>query len=208
MNEMLVTVKAEERIFMIKNVALSFIEAENFKVENIHIFEIMNAEWVPENIILRRPKISKVAKMAANCFLKHENPFWYDPNTRMLDRINVMKLKYVDQRFGLGYKPKKDDYKRVTKINRGARMTKIEGREPEEEEFIILPLQTTFPKLTQVIRSDNEILKITNLYTSALECEDRAYWGGKSQSGGWDAVVIVYTHRRWNPCKILCEEFG
>ena len=44
MNEMLVTVKAEERIFMIKNVALSFIEAENFKVENIHIFEIMNAE--------------------------------------------------------------------------------------------------------------------------------------------------------------------
>lgn len=44
MNEMLVTVKAKERIFMIKNVALPFIEAENFKVENIHIFEIMNAE--------------------------------------------------------------------------------------------------------------------------------------------------------------------
>jgi hypothetical protein len=54
-------------------------------------------------------------------------------------------------------------------------MEKIEGQELEEEELIILPLQTTFPKLTQVIRSDNEILKITNLYTSALECEDRAY---------------------------------
>jgi hypothetical protein len=86
-----------------------------------------------------------------------------------------MKLKYVDQRFGLGYKPKKNDYKRVTKIKRGAKMAKIEGREPEEEELIILPLQTTFPKLTQVIRSDNEMLKITNLYISALECEDKAY---------------------------------
>jgi hypothetical protein len=126
-------------------------------------------------MILRRPKISKVARMASNCFLKHENPFWYDPNTTMLDRINVMKLKYVDQRFGLGYKPKKNDYKRVTKIKRGAKMAKIEGREPEEEELIILPLQTTFPKLTQVIRSDNEMLKITNLYISALECEDKAY---------------------------------
>jgi hypothetical protein len=58
-------------------------------------------------MILRRPKISKVAKMAANCFLKHENPFWYDPNTRMLDRINVMKLKYVDQSLDLDINPRK-----------------------------------------------------------------------------------------------------
>ena len=69
-----------------------------------------------------------------------------------------MKLKYVDQRFGLGYKPKKDDYKRVTKIKRGAKMAKIEGRGPKEEELIILPLQTTFPKHTQVIKSDNEMI--------------------------------------------------
>lgn len=44
MNEMLVTIKAEETIFMTRNVALTFIEVENFKVENIHTFEIMNAE--------------------------------------------------------------------------------------------------------------------------------------------------------------------
>jgi len=38
----------------------------------------------------------------------------------------LMKPKCADQRFGLGYKPKKDDYKRAIKIKRKARMTKVE----------------------------------------------------------------------------------
>lgn len=43
-----------------------------------------------------------------------------------------MKLKCAEHRFGLGYKPKKDDYKRVVRIKREARMAKIEGLEVEE----------------------------------------------------------------------------
>jgi len=58
----------------------------------------------------------------------------------MLEWVNVMKLKCVDQRFGLGYNPKKDDYKHVTMIKRETRMVKIEGMKPEKEEFIIPPL--------------------------------------------------------------------
>ena len=30
----------------------------------------------------------------------------------MPERVNLIKLKAADQRFGLGYKPKKGDYKR------------------------------------------------------------------------------------------------
>lgn len=52
----------------------------------------------------------------------------------------MMKLKCVNQRFGLGYNPKKDDYKHVTMIKRETRMVKIEGMKPEKEEFIIPPL--------------------------------------------------------------------
>jgi hypothetical protein len=107
MNGMLITVKAEETVSMIKNVAIPFIEAKDCRDGNIHAFEIMNTEWVPEGVVLKKPRIPEAAKMVARCFLKNGAPFQNNPKTEPI------KLKGVDQRFGLGYKPKKDDYKQV-----------------------------------------------------------------------------------------------
>ena len=75
MNEMLVTVKAEETMSMIKNVAIPFIEVEDCKDNNIHAFEIVNTDWVPENTVLRRLRISEAARMVAQCFLERGIPF-------------------------------------------------------------------------------------------------------------------------------------
>jgi hypothetical protein len=44
MNEMLVTVKAEETLSMIKNVAIPFIKVEDYKDNNIHAFKIVNTD--------------------------------------------------------------------------------------------------------------------------------------------------------------------
>jgi hypothetical protein len=71
MNEMLVIVKVEETVYMIRNVIVPFIESEDWKDKNIHAFEIMNVEWVHKNTVLRRLKISESARMAANCLLKY-----------------------------------------------------------------------------------------------------------------------------------------
>ena len=68
-------------------------------------------------------------------FLKNRAYFQYNP------KIGPIKLKSVDQRFGFGYKSKKNDYKRVAQIRKEARMARIEGREQEEKEFVIPPLQ-------------------------------------------------------------------
>jgi len=111
MNGMLVTVKAEETVSMMKNVAIPFIETEDCKDNNIHAFEIVNTDWVPENTVLRRPRISEAARMAAQCFLERRIPFQYNPITRVPERVNPIKMKGVDQRFGLGYKPKKVDHR-------------------------------------------------------------------------------------------------
>ena len=73
----------------------------------------------------------------------------------------------MDQRFGLGYKPKKDDYKWVAQIRKKARMARIEGREPEEEELVIPPLQVSFPRATEVIRSG-----IMDLHINTLESQE------------------------------------
>jgi hypothetical protein len=55
---MLITVKVKEIVFMIKNVVVPFIEVEDCKDENIHAFEIVNVEWVPEGTVLRKLKVS------------------------------------------------------------------------------------------------------------------------------------------------------
>jgi nucleoside-diphosphate-sugar epimerase len=139
MNRMLVTVKVNETVSMIKNnVAIPFIEVEDCKDENIHAFEIVNTDWVPENTVLRRPRISEVARMLAKCFLERGIPFQYNPITRIPETVNLMK--YADQRFELGYKPKKEDHQWATGKRRERRMARIEGREPEEEELEILHL--------------------------------------------------------------------
>jgi len=107
MNGMLVTVKVEETVSMIKNMAIPFIEAKDCKDGNVHAFEIINTEWVPENMILKRSKTSEASRMATKCFLDSEIPFQYSHITKISERVNLIKKKYVDQRFGLGYKPKK-----------------------------------------------------------------------------------------------------
>jgi hypothetical protein len=65
MNGMLVTVKAKETISMIKNVVVPFIEAEDCNDEYSHAFEIVNIDWVPENTVIRMPRISGAARRAA-----------------------------------------------------------------------------------------------------------------------------------------------
>ena len=49
--------------------------------------------------------------MAAKSFLKNKIPFPYDMEQGRLEWMGIVKLKAVEQRFGLGYKPKKEDYK-------------------------------------------------------------------------------------------------
>ena len=154
-NGTLVKVKAEETLSMIRNVSVPYIEAEDCKDGNLHAFEIVNTEWVPENTVLRRPIISDTARMIAKCFLKHGLPFQNDPITGNLKRVNMMKIKAADQRFGLGFKPKKDDHKRAARIKRERRLARMEGKKLEEEDIVIPPIHVSFPKLAYVMKPEN-----------------------------------------------------
>jgi hypothetical protein len=64
-------------------------------------------------------------------------------------------MRCADQRFGLGYKPKKEDHRWAADRRRERRMVRIEGREPEEEKLEIPPLMVSFPKATYMMQPDN-----------------------------------------------------
>jgi hypothetical protein len=42
---------------MVRNVVVPFIEAEDCRDGNLHAFEVVNTEWVPENTVVRKPEI-------------------------------------------------------------------------------------------------------------------------------------------------------
>ena len=48
--------------------------------------------------------------MAAKSLLKHKIPIRFGARKRKVEWIGITKLKATEQRFGLGYKPRKEDY--------------------------------------------------------------------------------------------------
>ena len=92
---------------MIKNVVVPFIEVEDCKDVNIHAFEIVNTDWVPENTVLRRPRISEAARMASLCFLNRGVPRQHNLACGIPEGANPTRKRKADQRFGLGYQPNK-----------------------------------------------------------------------------------------------------
>ena len=104
----------------------------NSKDNNIHAFEIVNTDWVPENTVLRRPRISEAARMASLCFLNRGIPFQYNLIIGIPEGVNLAKMKSAAQRFGLGYQPNQEDYRWAASRRRARRMARIKGREPDE----------------------------------------------------------------------------
>jgi hypothetical protein len=117
--------------------------------------------------VRRKPEVSEAARMAAKYFLKHGLPFQYDPITGMPERINIIRMKCVDQRFDLGFKPRKEDFKRAAEFKREMRLARIEGREPNEGRIQIPPIHVTFPRPAQVINAEGEIKRMSKEFSDA-----------------------------------------
>jgi hypothetical protein len=77
--------------------------------------------------------------------LKHGLPFQYNSTKGIPERINMMKMKCVDQRFSLGFKPRRIDYKRAVTIKKERRLTQIEGNRLNKDGKEIPPIHITFP---------------------------------------------------------------
>lgn len=71
----------------------------------------------------------------------------------MPERVNLIKIKYIDQRFGLGCKLKTKDYRWVIDMRREKLMAKIEGQELDED--LVIPLiRVSFLNAAYVMQLD------------------------------------------------------
>jgi len=90
-------------------------------------------------------------------FLRHKLPFQYNPIIGNLERISLIRWKTTNQRFGLGFKPNRKDYKRTANIRREKRLARLEKRELEQENITIHPIHISFPKATYMAHSEDVI---------------------------------------------------
>jgi hypothetical protein len=146
----LVIIKAENALSLMKNVLIPYIKIYESIYGNLNSFKVVNTMWVLENTMRRKLKISKVVKIAIRCFLKHRLPFEYNPKTRMPRRINVKKMKCVDQRLGLGFKLSKKDHWRFAERKKEKRLACIENV------IEIPPIHMNFPQPTYMICLEKE----------------------------------------------------
>jgi hypothetical protein len=171
-------------------VAVPFIEAEDCRDGNLLVFEVVNTEWVPKNTMVWKLEISEAMKMVAESFLKHKIPFQYTIETGKLERVNIMTLKVADQRFRLGYKPKKEDYRRVAGVRREKRMARIEGRKPEKESLVIPPIRVSFPKTAYMMEPEKGpakfLRRLSSININTLEENKVKGFAEKTESGRRD----------------------
>ena len=66
-----VIIKVDETTSMLRYMAVSFIEVEDSRDGDLHVFDVVNTKWVPENSMVRKPKILETTKIVAKSFLKH-----------------------------------------------------------------------------------------------------------------------------------------
>ena len=121
--------------------------------------------------------------MAAKSLLKHKIPARFGARKRKVEWIGVTKLKTAKQRFGLGYKPRKEDYQRAAVARREKRMARIEGRKTEEENLVIPPIRVSFLKAAYVIQPDprheSSLQKLSSMSINTMEKEEVAGIIGK-----------------------------
>jgi hypothetical protein len=102
------------------------------------------------------------------------------------ERVNLIKIKCDDQRFGLGYKPKKEDHLWAAIRIRENRMPKKEDQ-LEEEELEIHPFIVSFPKAAYVMqpdkRSESLVQELSTMSINTLE-EDKVEEGGTKMVAG------------------------
>lgn len=79
------------------------------------------------------PKMSEASKMVARFMLNSYYQKGKGLGNNLLGIFAPVELPSADERFGLGYEPKKGDKERIIQERREKRLARLEGREPQHQ---------------------------------------------------------------------------
>ncbi|XP_017972561.1 PREDICTED: uncharacterized protein LOC108661171 [Theobroma cacao] len=165
----LISVCAEEDILAIQPSSAPYVEATEEVPEcSFRSFEFVNATYVGERKVIPTPRLSVATKMGVKQTVGKgcRAGLGLGKNLQGINRpLTPMKN---EERFGLGYKPTKEERRKLTAQKKIKRMAQLEGKEEEFGERTIPHLYETFrsagfihleapPKVNQVLRIFDEL---------------------------------------------------
>ncbi|EOY00458.1 Gag-pro-like protein [Theobroma cacao] len=165
----LISVCAEEDILAIQPSSAPYVEATEVVPEcSFRSFEFVNATYVGEKKVIPTPRLSLATKMGVKQTVGKgcRAGLGLGKNLQGINRpLTPMKN---EERFGLGYKPTKEERRKLTAQKKIKRMAQLEGKEEEFGERTIPRLYETFrsagfihleapPKVNQVLRIFDEL---------------------------------------------------
>ncbi|WRX14220.1 Reverse transcriptase domain - like 10 [Theobroma cacao] len=165
----LISVCAEEDILAIQPSSAPYVEATEEVPEcSFRSFEFVNATYVGERKVIPTPCLSVATKMGVKQTVGKgcRAGLGLGKNLQGINRpLTPMKN---EERFGLGYKPTKEDRRKLTTQKKIKRMAQLEGKEEEFGERTIPHLYETFRsagfihpeaplKVNQVLRIFDEL---------------------------------------------------
>lgn len=135
----LVTINGEETFLVTKEVKAPSVEAaEESRETSFQSLELVTANYVAEGSLIPKPKVSEALKMAGRLMINVD----LEANSLAIDALLLDPIK--DNRFGLGYKPKRGDKQRFFAEKREKRLALLEGRNPIDYAIKIPPIWETF----------------------------------------------------------------
>ncbi|XP_017972264.1 PREDICTED: uncharacterized protein LOC108661074 [Theobroma cacao] len=165
----LISVCAEEDILAIQPSSAPYVEATEEVPEcSFRSFEFVNATYVGEKKVIPTPRLSVATKMGVKQTVGKgcRAGLGLGKNLQGINR-HLAPMKN-EERFGLGYKPTKEERRKLTAQKKIKRMAQLEGKEEEFGEQTIPHLYEIFrfvgfihpeapPKVNQVLRIFDEL---------------------------------------------------
>ncbi|KAL4368642.1 hypothetical protein GQ457_05G011370 [Hibiscus cannabinus] len=141
----LVTVQGEEDIIASVVTDTPYIEMEENAVEcAFRSLELVSATFVEENREVRRPKLSRCAKMQVKQTLGRGARIGGGFGKQLQGRLYPIYVKGKTDRFGLGYRPDRRDRKTAIAKNQERRRARLTGEDLPWDQMTFLPIGQSF----------------------------------------------------------------
>ncbi|GKV38839.1 hypothetical protein SLEP1_g46704 [Rubroshorea leprosula] len=151
-NGVLVTVNGDEEHVIRRATTIPYLGVDPGTYESsYHSMECAAASYIHPRFRGKRVEMGKPTKVAARIMLSYHYQLGEGlglNGQRILEPIEVIQTWGT---FGLGYKPKKEDWQRMRAVKAEKRLARLQGRDPRDEPMWVPHIRVTFPRPVEIL---------------------------------------------------------
>ncbi|GLU06505.1 hypothetical protein SLE2022_235350 [Rubroshorea leprosula] len=151
-NGVLVTVNGEEEHVIRKATTIPYVGINLGTYESsYHSMECAAVSYIHPKFRGKWAKMAKPARVAAKIMLACHDQLGEGLGLNGQGILEPIEVIQAWGNFGLGYKPKKEDWQRMRAIKAEKHLARLQGRDPRDEPMWVMHIRVTFPQLVEIL---------------------------------------------------------